>query len=68
MVRDRSVLHPGLAPLPGSADVHQGPGAGGGPHQAGHVPEVRAQEAMVYQGKFMITIIWTTIIQAWTCN
>ena len=38
-----------FSPLQGGPHVHQGPGAGGGPDQAGHVPEVRTQEALVCQ-------------------
>ena len=41
---------PRLAALPGGADVYLGSGAGGGSDQARHVPEVRAQEALVCQG------------------
>ena len=33
--------------LQGRPHVHQGPRPGGGPDQAGHVPEVRTQEALV---------------------
>ena len=36
-----------LPALQGRPDVHQGPGPGCGPDQAGHVSEVRAQEALV---------------------
>ena len=32
--------------------MHQGPGAGCGPDQAGHVSEVRAQKALVRQCEF----------------
>ena len=45
----RIIVFPRLPTLQGRPDVHQGPGAGGGPDQAGHVPEVRTQEALVCQ-------------------
>ena len=41
---------PRLPALPGGADVYLCSGAGGGSDQARHVPEVRAQEALVCQG------------------
>ena len=44
-------IDPRISPLSCSVDVYQGPRDGRGPDQAGHVPEVWAQETLVCQGE-----------------
>ena len=55
-----NILFYRLSALPGSVDVYQSPRSGGWSHQAGHVPEVRTQEALVCKSQFFFTCLVRT--------